>query len=253
MRRFLDWIWRAVLIAAVGGFYALAIVNRANAEQPVVAGLILSVGLVLLVLLLLAPINRLSKGIFLVGLAVLSTLIYSTFVEPLFALLGATNGTVLSEDGVDIARHEYFTSGTSGAELLASLGINQAEFFRKAATIFSNFTLLINLACAGAGGSLIALEGDRTSRDIGDPGQQTTPPAPALVPDAAPSIRSLTEKVDSQAGVLASLDRQISTVDQRISILLAQQARFGRKLVIGGIIGAAVLGFALGALVFSKI
>ncbi|WP_419737274.1 hypothetical protein [Pseudomonas sp. COR18] len=170
----------------------------------------------------------------------------------MFALLKVENHVIVSSTGQFVASHEFFSTGTIGEWLLKKLNLTQVEFLTQAGKLFDSFILFINLACAGAGGSLIAVEGDRRSKVIPIDMEQAavTPlsPKPAMISDPTPMIRSLIAEMNSQTEMLASLSAQVSTLEQRISMLIVQQARFRRQAVIG----AAVLGLAIGGAVFIR-
>lgn len=258
MSRFADWFWRAAFAGCALFLCGIPVVLLTYKMQPVAAGLCLAISSMLLLLFaILVPLERMTKGLFLVCLAVLSSLLYSLTVGPTFALLQADNGTIVSSTGKYIASKEFFSTGAIGEWLLTKIDRTQVDFFTQAGKLFDSLMLFVNLACAGAGGSLIAVEADRRSKVIKIAEHPSSGPAstpdPTVTPDSSPLIRSLAAKMDNQAEALGSLKTHISNIDLRISTLIAQQARFGRKLVIAGIIGAAVLGFVIGGLVFANI
>lgn len=259
MGRYAEWTRRTAFFVGSLILSWILVIWFTYMMQPVAAGLslVITTLFLLMPIAILAPQERLTKGVFLVGLAFLSNLLYSLTVGPSFTLLEAQNGIFASDTGKTIAATEFFTTGAVGQWLLAALSRTQIDFLTQAQKLFDSLLTFVNLACAGAGGSLIAVEADRRSQVIKiaehSSSVTATSPARTAAPESSPQIGSLTEKLENQAGVLASLDRQITTVDQRISILVEQQARFGRKIVIAGIIGAGVLGFVLGALVFTNI
>jgi hypothetical protein len=256
MSRFADWVCRAGLAVCTVVLCGIPVIWLTYEMQPVAAGLCLAACSILLPLALLAPLERLTKGLFLVGLAVLSAALYSTTVGPMFALLKAENGVIVSSTGQFVACHEYFSTGTIGEWLLKKLNLTQVEFLTQAGKLFDSFIVFMNLACAGAGGSLIAVEGDRRSKVIPIDKEQAavTPlsPIPAAISDPTRMIRSLIAEMNSQTEMLARLSAQVCTLEQRISMLIVQQARFRRKVVIAAIIGAAALGLAIGGAVFIR-
>lgn len=252
MIRFADWVCRAGLAVCAVVFCGIPVIWLTYEMQPVAAGLCLAACSILLPLALLAPLERLTKGLFLVGLAVLSAALYSTTVGPMFALLKAENGVIVSSTGQFVASHEFLSTGTIGEWLLKKLNLTQVEFLTQAGKLFDSFILFMNLACAGAGGSLIAVEGDRRSKVIQIDKEQAAviplSPIPAAISDPTPMIHSLIAEMNSQTEMLAGLNVQVSTLEQRISMLIAQQASFRRKVVIG----AAVLGLVIGGAVFIR-
>lgn len=103
---------------------------------------------------------------------------------------------------------------------------------------------LLSFVCAGAGGSLIAVEGDRnaTEKPLRSWQVPTKPPAlaqQALI-DYTPSIQSLGQKLEDQTLLIAQMDEALRAVTE-------QQRRSGRQLWVLGL-GALAVALVLGAL-----
>ncbi|WP_422420619.1 hypothetical protein [Pseudomonas sp. GZD-222] len=192
----------AAFLAAVA--FLATIPVSVNHLQPIIGGsLLIGSSTVLLALVIIAPLKRMQKGGFLLGIAVLTLSFKELCLDPVY-------GKVPSD-----------------TELLSSwTGWSQAATLSVGASVFKVLVNFINLACAGAGGSLIAVESDRTATEAPLHKPQTASSVRgAQASDAQPILESLCHKVDTHASELKALDRSLEAI-------IKQQQASNRMLLI---------------------
>ena len=263
MYKFLACVASTFLLAAAG-LWMYVIVQFTISTQPVLAGVsLVTGGLALFILIILARIERMTKGLLLVGLAVITALLNSVMVEPMFALLNTVDGkTSAAKEAVTLHYGQW---------ILQNFDMDSAQFFNASKQWINAMLSFINIACAGAGGSIIAVEGDRMSivRPVGiwkgwrgwrgwrgwkcktknASGSTSTASA---TPDTSPFMHSLSGKMDRQAEAVSDLCRLISGLDKQMTTLSEQQNRIKLAFQVTAVVIAVVVGFALGAVVFSR-
>lgn len=251
-----SWLTGTVLIAAAVA-WIYVITQFTVASQPILAGIALVIGgLALFILIILTRMERMAKGLALVGLAVLAALLNSVMVEPLISLLNTVEGKHL------VAKE--LISLKYGGWIWEHLSMDTAQFLDASKKWINAMLSFINIACAGAGGSIIAVEGDRTSieRPVGIwrglriwrcktkkvSGSASAAPAN---PDTTPFIQALGGKMDRQTVAVSDLVKLVSGLDKQLSTLTEQRDRNKWKLQVTALVVAVLMGFALGAVVFS--
>jgi hypothetical protein len=259
MQKKFNWGAGLLLFALAASCWIGGPFHYATSSQPILAGFSLVTGGVLLfVLIILAPIERMTKGLFLIQLAIITAVLNSLMVEPLLALLKMENGKYIAETGQHIANHESLTL-QYGDWLWANLQMTSAEFFEVSTGLINAMLAFINMACAGAGGSIIAVEGDRTSivRPVGiwkakkSKVSEPEPVAPAAL-DTSPLIYALSGKMDLQTETVSNLAQQISYLDKQIANFAEQQTRMGWIRLLIAVVVTAVVSFAISAAVFAR-
>lgn len=251
------WVTGTFLLTAAC-FWIYKIVQFTISSQPILAGGWLAVGgLALFILIILARIERMAKGLLLVGLAVMTTLLNSVMVEPMFALLNTMDGkSNAAKEALNPPFREW---------VLKNSGMNFVQLFDASKQWINAMSSFVNIACAGAGGSIIAVEGDRTSivRSVSSwtgwrvwkrktknvSGCTSTTP---VTPDFSPLMHTLDGKMDRQAETTSELLKLISGLDKQMATLSEQQNRIRWALQLIALVIAVVVGFALGAVVFSR-
>jgi len=259
MYKFLAWVAGIFLLAATG-LWIYVIAQFTISTQLVLAGVsLVTGGLALFILIILARIERMTKGMLLVSLAVITALLNSVMVEPMFVLLNTVDGKASAAQEV-ITLHY-------GKWILENFEMNSVQFLNASKQWINAMLSFINIACAGAGGSIIAVEGDRMSivRPVGswrgwknwkswksktkNPTGSTTT---AVTPDTSALMHSLSGKMDRQAEAVSDLFTLISGLDEQMTTLSEQQNRIKWAFQITAVVAAVVVGFAVGAVVFSR-
>jgi hypothetical protein len=263
MYKFLAWVAGIFLLAATG-LWIYVIAQFTISTQPVLAGVsLVTGGLALFILIILARIERMTKGMLLVSLAVITALLNSVMVEPMFVLLNTV-------DGKTSAAQEVITLHY-GKWILENFEMNSFQFLNASKQWINAMLSFINIACAGAGGSIIAVEGDRMSivrpvvswrgwkewkiwkiwkSKTKNPSGSTSPTA--VIPDTSTFMHSLGGKMDRQAEAMSDLFKLIAGLDKQMTTLSKQQNRIRWAFQITAVAAAVVVGFAVGAVVFSR-
>lgn len=186
--------------------------------QPIVAGAVLiASATAMLGLIVSARMPRLSKGLSLVGVAVISTTLYEMCIK--------------SQIGRVTAESPEWISAWTGLDQIAVLSIG--------ANTLATLVSFMNLACAGAGGSIIAVEGDRTSIESPLPENPAANSAISLSgtqTDYLPLLQSLSQKVNSQTVAINTLEGALLCLSKQQSnlkwILVTFAAVTGLLLVL---------------------
>jgi len=257
MYKFPAWV-AGMLLPAIAGFWIYEMVQFTISNQPILAGGWLVIGgLTLFILIILARIERMAKGLLLVGLAVMTTLLNSVMVEPMFALINTMDDkSDAVKEALNLPVREW---------ILENSGMNFAQLFDASKQWINAMSSFVNIACAGAGGSIIAVEGDRTSivRSVSTwtgwrvwkrktknvSGCTSTAP---VTPDINLLMHILDGKMDRQAEAASELLKLISGLDKQMATLSEQQNRIRWALQLIALVIAVVAGFVLGAVVFGR-
>jgi hypothetical protein len=251
MRKAIFWVVGILLLAAAAFVWWYLPLQYTASGQPVVAGVsLVTGGLTLFILITSAPIGPMQKGIALVGLAVITALMNTITIEPMLAFLNL-------ESNKEMVKDQILSFGLS-AWASEHVELTYVQLFG-AITKWLNATLyFINLACAGAGASFIAVAGDRTKAVKQKDASQGkiepigTTPSTIAAPDISPLIRALGEKIDKQSENVSDLATLIARVETQVSTLAAQQIRNSRISRINAIAGGAIVIIAIGAVVLGR-
>jgi hypothetical protein len=213
--RSLDLLYLAVvvLVGFLGSIY-LAVLKA----QPLVAGFTLILASVIMLgLVIRMSLKRMTKGLLLVGIAVLSPMIYAIAIESQFERPPA--------EGIE------WVSWLFDWDKVAVLKIGQ--------DVLKSMSTFINLACAGAGGSIIAVEGDKTIIE------SILTPAPVQNVEQS-LIQPVIDNTAMIQSIHTSLDRQerrVDSLDQQLTTLAEKHDRLERQLlgIGGGLVSALVI------------
>lgn len=250
MRKFIAWIVGILLFAAAVFFWAYLPIQYIASAQPIVAGgSLVSGGLIFMILITIAPIGRVQKGIFLVGLAIITALLNTVAVEPMFALLSSERGKYIA------GQEQLFLH--FGGWIKEHLQMDSTQFLDASTKWINAMLSFINVACAGAGGSLIAVEGDRksvkTKDEVEGQIQDSNVSTPIVAaPDTSPLVQALGGKIDRQSDAISDLSKLISRVEAQLNTINAQQVRINRVSKLTAIVIAAGFSFTIGAVVFGR-
>jgi hypothetical protein len=134
------------------------------------------------------------------------------------------------------------------------IGLTPIQSFRAITKWLDAILYFINLACSGAGASLIAVAGDRKHKDASQNKVEPTDTTPLTIaaPDISPFIRVLGEKIDKQFENVSDLTTLIAKVEAQVSTLNAKQVRLNRILQMIAIAVASIFVIAIGAVMFGR-
>ena len=185
---FKPWEWIVLVVSIV---FIIVFVNLVDfVKKPLITGIVLcSVAVVFFGLTLDMRTTRIRKGICIIGVGVITAMIYNLAIK----------AQVMCALALSYNSKE------------CDLGFSGANGFIAANTI-DNMILLISLACAGAGGSIIAAHGDRNSTD-------THPLQPSAATDIKPLIESVIRKLDRQNGKINLIGISVAVAVPAIAIV----------------------------------
>jgi hypothetical protein len=247
MRTSISWVFRILwLIAAAFTWFYLPFYYTASGEPIAAEFSLVTGGLGLFILIIFAPIEPMPKGIALLGLAVITALISKITIEPMLADLNSESNKEMVKKAID-----SFWLSTLVSE---HIGLTPIQSFRAITKWLDAILYFINLACSGAGASLIAVAGDRKHKDASQNKVEPTDTTPLTIaaPDISPFIRVLGEKIDKQFENVSDLTTLIAKVEAQVSTLNAKQVRLNRILQMIAIAVASIFVIAIGAVMFGR-
>jgi hypothetical protein len=247
MRKNISWVVGILwLIAAAFTWWYLPLQYIASSE-PIAAGVsLVTGGLALFILIIFAPIEPMIKGIALLGLAVITVLISKITIEPMLANLNLESSQEMVKKAID----SFWLS----AWVSEHLKLPHIQSFGAITKWLDAILYFINLACAGAGASLIAVAGERKQKDALQNKVEPTGTTPLTIAasDMSPLIRVLGEKIDKHLENVSDLTTLIAKVEAQVSTLNAKQIRLNRILQIIAIAVASMFVIAIGAVMFGR-
>ncbi|CAI8907664.1 hypothetical protein [Pseudomonas zeae] len=246
MRTAIFWVVLILwLIVAAFTWWFLPLQYTASRE-PIAAGVsLVTGGLALFILIILAPIGPMLKGIALLALAVITALMNTITIEPMLAYLNLESSKEMVNKEIDSF---WFSAWVS-----EHLKLTRIQSFGAITKWLNAILYFINLACAGAGASLIAVAGERKKDASQNKVHPTgTTPSTIAATDISPLIRVLGEKIDKQFENVSDLTTLIAKVEAQVSTLNAKQIRLNRILQIIAIAVASMFIIAIGAVIFGR-
>lgn len=178
--------------------------------HPIAGGFTLAISAgVLMAALLLGKQDRVTKGWYLVGLAVVTTWMYGFVIEPKIVVLAPRRG-----DWVSLCE-----------------------------MMIKTIVECLNLACAGAGGSIIAAEGERRCVELPVHDQDHhVVKVPQQSVDINPFVSSVHQKLDDQVELIKALDTALLAMS-------SEQRSLKRSVMlcagsVGGLVVLALVFFA---------
>lgn len=247
MRTAIFWVVLILwLIVAAFTWWFLPLHYTASSE-PIAAGVsLVTGGLALFIVIILAPIGPMLKGIALLALAVITALMNTITIEPMLAYLNLESSKEMVKEEMD----SFWLS----AWVSEHLKLTHIQSFGAITKWLNAILYFINLACAGAGASLIAVAGERKQKDALQNKVEPTGTTPLTIaaPDISPLIRVLGEKIDKHLENVSDLTTLIAKVEAQVSTLNAKQIRLNRILQIIAIAVASMFIIAIGAVMFGR-